>query len=222
MEIVLADSSEIVRIGLRTLIRIHFPDWIITDAQNGDQLLQIIQNRAIEILLIDYTGKNFSLQQISKLKEKNPKMYCIALSYLQSGITLTNSLKAGVDSYIKKECAGEEIVKAIQKTITGERFFCKDVLEVIQQDQVPVQKIHFAPQELEKIQISPREKEIIGMIALGLTNQEIADHLFLSAHTVNTHRRNIMQKLNVNNTAGLVMYAIKNQLISPNKFLFSS
>jgi DNA-binding CsgD family transcriptional regulator len=73
----------------------------------------------------------------------------------------------------------------------------------------------------EAVSITERELEIITLIAEGYTNVEIADKLFLSPHTVNTHRKNILQKLGVNNTAAIVMYAVKTQLVSPNKFLFS-
>jgi DNA-binding CsgD family transcriptional regulator len=73
----------------------------------------------------------------------------------------------------------------------------------------------------EPVSISDRELEIIKLIAEGYTNNEIAEKLFLSHHTVNTHRKNILQKLGVNNTASIVMYAVKTQLVSPNKFLFS-
>ena len=73
----------------------------------------------------------------------------------------------------------------------------------------------------EPVVISDRELEVIKLIAEGYTNVEIAEKLFLSPHTVNTHRKNIMQKLGVNNTAAIVMYAVKSQLVSPNKFLFS-
>ena len=73
----------------------------------------------------------------------------------------------------------------------------------------------------EPVTVSPRELEVIRLIAEGYTNVQIAEKLFLSTHTVNTHRKNIMQKLGVNNTAAIVMYAVKTQLVSPNKFLFS-
>ena len=74
----------------------------------------------------------------------------------------------------------------------------------------------------EPISLSEREQEVIKMIAEGYTNAQIAEKIFLSNHTVNTHRKNIMRKLGVNNTAGIVMYAVKTQLVSPNKFLFTS
>jgi DNA-binding NarL/FixJ family response regulator len=155
------------------------------------------------------------------IKQKYPHIHCIAITYLQSGRTIETSLKAGITSYIKKDCEGAEIIAAVKKTIEGQRFFCKDILFTIEQDAIAVDQITFSPRDLDQMIISPREKDIVCMIADGLTNIEIADKLFLSTHTVNTHRRNIMSKLGVNNTAGIVMYAIKANLIQPNKFLFS-
>ena len=89
--------------------------------------------------------------------------------------------------------------------------------ESINIDEIDSEELNCAP-----VSISEREMEIIALIAEGFTNQEIAEKLFLSSHTINTHRKNIMAKLGVKNTAGIVMYAIKAQLVSPNKYLFSS
>ena len=90
------------------------------------------------------------------------------------------------------------------------------------EDGVDLDDVQFEPMSCEPISLSTRELEVITLIAEGSTNTQIASKLFLSNHTVNTHRKNIMRKLGVNNTAGIVMYAVKSQLVSPNKFLFAS
>ena len=97
-----------------------------------------------------------------------------------------------------------------------ERFFCGKVLDVIGEDGE-----HEDFVSCEPVSLSLREIEIIQQVAAGQTNKQIADSLHLSAHTVMTHRKNIMNKLGINNTAGLVIYAVKENLISPNKFLFN-
>ena len=96
------------------------------------------------------------------------------------------------------------------------------MLELIHEDGVDLDDVQFEPMSCEPISLSTRELEVITLIAEGSTNTQIASKLFLSNHTVNTHRKNIMRKLGVNNTAGIVMYAVKSQLVSPNKFLFAS
>ena len=108
------------------------------------------------------------------------------------------------------------------ETAKGEKFFCGTILETIQDANLDVDDIDTGSFSCEAVVISKRECEIITLIAEGFTNAQIADKLFLSAHTINTHRKNIMAKLGVKNTAGIVMYAVKTNLTTPNKFLFTA
>jgi DNA-binding NarL/FixJ family response regulator len=128
-------------------------------------------------------------------------------------------LENGVTSYLMMDCDKEEITEAIYKTAKGERFLCGQVVEVLisgnkksdtHDNNCPLYTY------CGGINISEREMEIIKCVAEGHSNQEIAEKLFISVHTVTTHRKNIMNKLGINNTAGLVMYAVREQLISPN------
>jgi DNA-binding NarL/FixJ family response regulator len=131
------------------------------------------------------------------------------------------AIKAGVKSYLLKTCDKLEIYEALYATAKGEKFYCSKVLDVIiNEPDLGSDKSLSA--NCDGVSISERESEIIVLIAEGFSNKEIADKLFLSPHTVNTHRKNIMAKIGVNNTAGIVIYAVKEQLISPNKFLFSA
>ena len=124
-------------------------------------------------------------------------------------------------SYVKKDCSLNEIVEAVKETENGNKFFCGQILETIQRANLDVDDIDFDSFSCEPILLSERETEIIVLIAEGNTNTQIAEKLFLSSHTIGTHRKNIMSKLGVRNTAGIVMYAVKTNLVSPNKFLFA-
>ena len=124
-------------------------------------------------------------------------------------------------SYVKKDCELSEIVNAVLETKKGNKFFCGQILETIQKAQIDVNDIDFESFSCEAVILSERENEIIVLIAEGYTNNKIAELLFLSNHTITTHRKNIMSKLGVKNTAGIVMYAVKTNLVSPNKFLFA-
>jgi DNA-binding CsgD family transcriptional regulator len=94
-------------------------------------------------------------------------------------------------------------------------------LDQIKRENINVEDLHIIDTNCDGVVISERELEVIRYIAEGYTNVEIADKLYLSQHTINTHRKNIMAKLGVNNTAAIVMYAVKTKLVSPNKYLFS-
>jgi DNA-binding NarL/FixJ family response regulator len=125
-------------------------------------------------------------------------------------------------SYIKKDCDLQEISDAVLETAKGNKFFCGKILETINKANLDVDDIDYGVLTCDPVMMSERENEIIVLIADGYTNDQIAEMLFLSKHTVNTHRKNILFKLGVKNTAGIVMYAVKTQLVSPNKFLFAA
>ena len=146
----------------------------------------------------------------------------MAITPDQNARTLTNAVQAGVRSYVKKSCSLEEIINAVSDTAKGERFFCGQVLDRLRRESVDLESLIDNDFGCEPVVISERESEIIALIAEGMTNTQIAEKLFLSGHTVGTHRKNIMQKLGVNNTAALVMYAVKTGMGNPNRFLFSA
>ena len=168
-----------------------------------------------------YTVSGFSVDSISKTLREFPDVKIIAVTPEQSAQTLVDALRAGVASYIKKDCDITEILDSVTETSKGNRFFCGQILETIKKANIDVEDIDCDALTCEPLTLSERELEVITLIAEGHTNQQIAELLFLSAHTVNTHRKNIMGKLGVKNTAGIVMYAVKTNLVTPNKFLFA-
>ena len=222
MRLILADSNDLVRIGLRTIIGSNQKYDIVSEAKNSQELLDQVANFNPSLVVIDYTSAGFSIDVIPKVLQKSKHVRCLAITPEQSAPTLVNALKSGVLSYVKKDCDVGEINSAIDETIRGNKFFCGQILETIRKASIDVNDLDYDSFTCEPVVLSDRENEIITLIAEGLTNQQIAEQLFLSNHTVNTHRKNIMGKLGVKNTAGIVMYAVKTNLVSPNKFLFAS
>lgn len=222
MHVILADSNDLVRIGLRTIINSHQGYKIVGEAKSSQELIDQVKNFTISIVIIDYTSYGFTIDVIPKILASNPKIKFLAVTPEQSAPTLIDALKSGVLSYVKKDCDVGEIIDAIEETSKGNKFFCGQILETIQRASIDVNDIDLESFSCEPVQLSDRESEIIIMIAEGLTNAQIAEQLFLSNHTINTHRKNIMSKLGVKNTAGIVMFAVKTNLVSPNKFLFAA
>lgn len=220
-KIIIADSNMLIRSGLNTVLRQYDDFLILGEASSESQLLEMVKGFEVDVVLIDFAAKEFSIDIFSKIIRINNKIKFVAITGEQTGITIVNALRAGVTSYIKKDCDIHEIVESIRETADGGRFFCGQILETIKREAIDVNDLNIAELSCEAVVISERELEVIKFIAEGYTNNEIAERLFLSPHTVNTHRKNIMQKLGVNNTAAIVMYAVKAQLVSPNKFLFS-
>ena len=114
----------------------------------------------------------------------------------------------------------QEIIDAVVSTADGSKFYCGKVLDVLRRASVDVDLFMKEPLSCTLVALSDRECEVVTLIAEGKSYTRIAEELNLSSHTVIAHRRNIMQKLGVNNTAAVVLYAVKNGFVSPNKFLF--
>lgn len=222
MRVIIADSNEIVRIGLRTVLSSERAIQIVGEATNSEELLAMNTSFDANIILVDYTAKGFTIDVVPQLIQKKPNTHIVAITPEQSAQTLVNALRSGVKSYIKKDCDSSEIIDSVRETWKGNKFFCGQILETIRNASINVDDIDFEAFNCDPITLSDRELEIITFIAEGLTNIQIAEGLCLSNHTINTHRKNIMAKLGVKNTAGIVMYAVKTNLVSPNKFLFAS
>lgn len=218
--IIIADSNDLIRVGLRSILQNAPEVSIMGEARNKEELAEQCKNFSPDIVLIDYTSEGFSIDIIPEIITAYPNIRFVAVTYEQSAQTVINALKAGVTSHVKKDCSLAEIVDCVNETSKGNQFFCGKILETIQQESIDLENIEIEEFNCEAVVLSERELEIIKLIAEGHTNAQIAEKLFLSNHTVNTHRKNIMSKLGVKNTAGIVMYAVKSQLVSPNKFLF--
>jgi len=222
VKIVLADTNQLIRLGIRVLLNSELQCEIVGEAANSPELLEIIESFDVDVIIMDFTSSGFDIDDISVIKREFPTIGILAITPDQSAQVLVDALRSGITSYVKKDCSFPEILEAVKETHNDNKFFCGQILETIQEANLKLEDIELDSFSCEPVLISRRESEIITLIAEGNTNAQIAEKLFLSAHTINTHRKNIMSKLGVKNTAGIVMYAVKTNLISPNKFLFTA
>ena len=221
MQLILADSNDLMRVGIRTILNTKLDVEIVGEAQSSKELIDMLAAFPTELVVIDYTSPGFAIDVLLLIKGMYPSINLLAITPEQSAQVLVDALRAGITSYVKKDCSIPEIIEAVTETSKGNKFFCGQILDTIKEANLDVDDFDDVF-SCEAVMISKRECEIITLIAEGFTNQQIADKLFISSHTVNTHRKNIMAKLGVKNTAGIVMYAIKTNLTSPNKFLFTA
>lgn len=221
INIVIADNNFIIRAGLRSVLSQCEDYQIVAEVTTNTELTEILQTFDVDAVMMDYTSEGFDLSVVNRWARKAPAIKWIAITGSESGAVMVGALRAGFQSYIKKDCDFHEIIDSVRETVDGARFFCGKVLDQIKRENINVADLHIMDAHCDGVVISDRELEVIRYIAEGYTNNEIAEHLFLSQHTVNTHRKNIMSKLGVNNTAAIVMYAVKTKLVSPNKYLFS-
>ena len=221
IQVAVADSNKLIIVGLETVLNKVDDVELVGHAETGEALLEMVQKNRVDVVLLDFTAAGYSLEFIPRIFKVSPNTRVVAITPDQEGQTIINALRAGVTSYVKKDCDLDEIISSVRETAGGSKFFCGKILETIQRVEIDPEDEDFKNFNCEPVHLSEREQEIITLIAEGLTNTVIADQLFLSPHTVNTHRKNIMQKLGVKNTASIVMYAVKANLVNVNKFLFS-
>lgn len=217
--VILADSSELILKGLKSILQPLVQNDICL-AINFNELKEKIKSLKNIFLIIDYTSSGFSLNELVELKNNYPNIIMMAVTPYTNAQTIVEAIKAGVESHIKKECSVNEIKDAFNATLNGKKFFCDDIVKQMQKENINPNKVFFKSLDPNPVQLSKRELQIIQYIAEGYTNSQIAAIIYLSNHTVNTHRKNIMKKLGVNNTAGIVMYAVKTEMVSPNQFSF--
>lgn len=214
IKVLIADGNYIAREGLRYLVEKNSDFKLIDVAENTDSLKRILSKKKADVLIIDQLSFGFNVNDLDFISENFSDVKTITINPSPTKLNIQYAVEKGVISCLLKECDQNEITEAIYSTNKKEKFFCSQIVENILNaalsDEAPIKKTA----NCEGIKISTRETEIIQCVAEGLSNKEIADKLYLSVHTVTTHRKNIMSKLNINNTAGLIMYAIKQNLIN--------
>ena len=188
----------------------------VGDAADSGDLAQQVIDTTPDVVYIDYASPHFDVKDIEQILSILPGVHVLGVTDGVGKTLLEKALRSGLSGHLLKECDEDEFVDSARSVVRGEKFYCGKILDILRHD---------GDSEVatcDPIKLSTRELEIIRLIAEGYTNKGIADKLYLSAHTVMTHRKNIMGKLGVNNTAGIVIYAVRENIISPNKFLFAS
>lgn len=185
---------------------------IVGEVYNGKEALDFLENNAIDILLMDINMPVLNGLETAKILKKNhPELKVIMLSMLNDSSIIKHLIEQGVRAYMMKNAGQDEIVSTILKVSEGERCFDNDLLMEI----LELKKARNRKKETSLFpKLSRREKEILSLIVDEYTTSEIAKELFISFGTVETHRRNMLNKLGLKNTAGLVRTAIQFDLLT--------
>lgn len=220
VEVFIANESYLLREGIKVLIKNAKGLKVIGEASNIADLEKKMHKLQPQVLLIDYASDAFSTDDIGHLKNILPETKYLAITTLQPKKKMDMAIKSGVHGHLLNVCSAEEITEAIFATAKGEKFFCGIIMEQVTTDEIDA--VTRENENVDSVKITSREREIVRLIAEGFINKEIGDRLFISTHTVMTHRKNIMSKLGINNTAGLVIYAVQEKLISADQFVFEA
>lgn len=218
----LADDEDLALAGLRAILTDVPRVDLVGEVRDARTLVEAVRRDRPDVVLIDHTAAALGADAVREALKRAKRTRFVAITHDPSPVVLAHALRSGVASYIRKDCDREEIVNAVLDTADGARFFCGKVLAALERSSLSVEQLSGQELSCAPVTLTPRECEIVRLIADGLSYTRIADQLGVSAHTVTTHRRNIMQKVGVNSTAALVMYAVKQGLTSPNRYLFSA
>ncbi len=214
ISIILADSQYLTRLGLKHLLRGKEQFRIVGEATKESQLLERIKAISPQVVILDYNQPgSFSQSTVQSIKRLAPLSNILIISADNNKENIYSILELGVNSFLTKACEEGEILDAIKATAKGEKFFCSKVLDFILEKS-------FSKNEEDACNatpLSPREVEIVQLIAQGLIAKEIAGKLNLSPHTVYTHRKNIMKKLELNTASELVLYAVQMGWVKNNR-----
>ena len=210
IKIMVVDEHRILREGLSTLIAKQPDMEIIGEATDGREALELLAKLSPDLILMDVTMPNLNgIEATRKIKSKNPEIEIIALSLHSDRRYVLGMIDAGASGYLLKECAFEELVRAINTVMAKKKYLSPGISDILIEEYVKK-----TTQEKPTIysKLTPREREILQLIAEGRNTKEIARYLFISVKTVETHRRHIKKKLKVQSVAELTKIAIREGL----------
>jgi len=214
VKLLLVDDHEVVRTGLRMLLENQPNIKIIGEANTGLQALEMAESLKPDVVIMDITLPDISgIEATRKLRQSHPDLPVVALTIHEDEQYFFEMLQAGASAYVPKRAAPEDLLNAIQAVHAGEVYIYPTLAKMLVADFIS--RASDGANKATVNGLTPREQEVLSVLADGLSNDEIADRLAISRHTVARHRENVMRKLNLHSRSELVKYAIRKGLITP-------
>jgi two-component system, NarL family, nitrate/nitrite response regulator NarL len=206
--ILLVDDHAILLDGLEAILSAEASYKVVGKVTDGRMGLAYLKSTPIDIVVIDYNMPEMDgLQFLTQVKKEYPGVKVVILSMHDEPHIIKGLLTAGADGYVLKKYAQKEIFMAIEAALSGRQYWSQEVSRALL-------KMAHEPADEDTGKLTPRELEVLKLIADQLSTRDIANRLFLSERTVETHRKNLMRKTKSSNTAGLIKYAFAKQLLS--------
>jgi DNA-binding NarL/FixJ family response regulator len=203
IKILIVDDHPLILEGIKALLVESDTITVVGTTSNAFDAIAFLKGNTVDIALLDINLPDISgIELCKKIKEEFLNVRCIALSTFSERSYISRMIQNGAMGYLLKNSSREEILTAIQQVYGGGYF-----MNVNLDESIPSENLKPSPF------LTPREKEVLELIAEGLTNQQIADQLFVSVLTINSHRKNLLTKFEVNNTASLIKLAAHQKLI---------
>jgi DNA-binding NarL/FixJ family response regulator len=213
IRILLADDHNILRRGLRLLLERQPGFEVVGEASDGRQAVERSEVMKPDVLVLDIAMPNMSgIEAAQRISALLPHAAIVILSMHSDEGYVLRALKAGAKGYVLKDSAENDLIEAIKAVSGGKAFFSPEISNILVEDYVREMKKRGAEDSYELL--TPREREILQMLAGGKSNKDIATSLNLSLYTVETHRRNLQDKLNLHSIAELILYAVRKGIIA--------
>jgi len=210
--VLIADDHEIVRYGISTFLSSSEDIEIVGEASSGEECLKLFKDKKPDICLLDIgmTNKN-GIETAKSIRNLDPDTKILILSMHIDKQILNDVLEADINGYLLKNTEKADILHGIRAVTKGQEVFSDPISNLIKKSFLDK---HHNRKNSNQLEITAREQEILQLIVDGYTSKEIAEKLYISPRTVDTHRANLMEKLELKNIAELVRYAIENNLVS--------
>jgi len=212
LKVLIADDHGVVRKGLRLLLE-QYPDVEVAgEAANGREVVKLATELSPNIILMDIAMPLLNgIDAAEQVRKVNGEIGIIMLTMHADESYLLRALNAGVKGYLLKESAEDDLLRAVKAVSQGRPFFSPAITQTLLEDYMRVLKQEGLSDSFELL--TAREKEVLQLLAEGKTNKDVATILDISLYTVESHRTNMMQKLNLHNTAEIVLYAVRKNLV---------
>jgi len=212
LRILLADDQGVVRRGLRALLETEPGVEIVGEASDGQEALRLLDSMEPDIVILDVAMPRLNgIDVAAHARKRRPDLRVIVLSMHSDESYVVRALAAGARGYLLKEATDDDLLPAVRAVAAGRTFFSPAVSAMLLEDHVR----HLQQRGLEDSYhlLTDREREVLQLLAEGHSNKEVAAALDVGLSTVETHRANLMQKLNLHNTAEIVLYAVRKRII---------
>jgi two-component system response regulator NreC len=214
IRLLLVDDHEMVRTGLKMLLESQHDLEIVAEASNAAQALELVDTHKPDVVVMDITLPDMSgIEATRRIKETHPEVAVVALTIHEDEQYFFEMLHAGASGYVPKRAAPDDLLNAIRAAHEDEIYLYPSLAKTLVEDFLERTRLEQDKASLDLL--TPREKEVLEMLAKGSSNEEIAELLSISKHTVARHRENLMRKLELHNRSELVKYAIRKGLITP-------
>ena len=209
VRVILADAQVLCRVGLCEVLKDEDQIEIIAEVSDAEELLEAVALQKPDVVIVDYQQPGyFDVNIAAEVKKISPDTELMVISSDDRKERVYKMLEDGVTSFLTKQCDQAEIRDALRATANGDKFYCHKILDLIMERSFPSKT-----DESTETPLSAREKEILTLVAKGKIAKEIASDLHISPHTIYTHRKNILRKLNLTSPTEMIVYALEHGLI---------